>query len=439
MNKFILCMAMLVVSSCYEYTYAQETRYYTLTVEGMFELAEQNSKRLQAEKTFLAQAAAAVKEAQSDRLPDIEASISAAYIGDGWISDRDFTNGTSAPMPHFGNNFAFQVSQIVYAGGSVSQKIELARLEHRNSSLSLEQNRQQIRFLLVGDYLDLYKQCNMLEVYDNNIRLTEQVLNCLRLREQQGIVLKNDLTRYELLLENLRFERLRIENTVSILNRSLAVTLGLPDGTVIRPDSTLPSTVPYSETRDFWHEAALENSTALRRLDLAKQIDRRQDKLIRAQRLPSISLFASDCFNSPILIEVPPINKNFNYWQVGIGISYNFSSLYKTGKSLRRQRLAARRTEELYEAQLQRTGLDIDSDFIRFTEACTQMVSQRKNVQLAKENYRIVSHRYENDMALLTDMLDASNALLKAEIELTNTRINIIFNYYKLHYTAGTL
>lgn len=67
------------------------------------------------------------------------------------------------------------------------------------------------------------------------------------------------------------------------------------------------------------------------------------------------------------------------------------------------------------------------------------MVSQRKNVQLAKENYRIVSHRYENDMALLTDMLDASNALLKAEIELSNTRINIIFNYYKLHYTAGTL
>ncbi len=149
MNKFILCMAMLVVSSCYEHTYAQETRYYTLTVDGMFELAEQNSKRLQAEKTFLAQAAAAVKEAQSDRLPDIEASISAAYIGDGWISDRDFTNGTSAPMPHFGNNFAFQVSQIVYAGGSVSQKIELARLEHLNSSLSLEQNRQQIRFLLV--------------------------------------------------------------------------------------------------------------------------------------------------------------------------------------------------------------------------------------------------------------------------------------------------
>ena len=42
-------------------------------------------------------------------------------------------------------------------------------------------------------------------------------------------------------------------------------------------------------------------------------------------------------------------------------------------------------------------------------------------------------------MALVTEMLDASNQLLDAELQLANARINVIFNYYKLKNTSGNL
>ena len=64
---------------------------------------------------------------------------------------------------------------------------------------------------------------------------------------------------------------------------------------------------------------------------------------------------------------------------------------------------------------------------------------ERKNIQLAQENYAVVSNRFDNQLALLTDMLDASNALLDAGVRLVNAEISAQFYYYQLHFISGTL
>ena len=47
--------------------------------------------------------------------------------------------------------------------------------------------------------------------------------------------------------------------------------------------------------------------------------------------------------------------------------------------------------------------------------------------------------RYEGDLALLTDMLDASNMKLTADMALVNARISLIFTYYQLKYSIDSL
>ena len=50
-----------------------------------------------------------------------------------------------------------------------------------------------------------------------------------------------------------------------------------------------------------------------------------------------------------------------------------------------------------------------------------------------------MSDRYLNQLALITDMLDASNIRLNAELQEVDARINIVYAYYKMKYIAGTI
>ncbi len=279
----------------------------------------------------------------------------------------------------------------------------------------------------------------MYRVYEKNIEQTRQVLQDIRAKGSEGIVLKNDITRYELLLANLELARTQIENTIAILNNNLATTLGLPATVVLEPDTTLLSQVLPVEDFESWTATAFSNSPSLKQLELGVQMSKHQDKIIRSERLPKVALFAGNKLDGPVVIEVPPIDKNFNYWYVGVGVKYNISSLYKTNKSLSRSKYTIRRNIEQYDDAKEQTGLAVRAGHIRYLESFAELHTQKKSVELANQNYAVISNRYKNDMALITDMLDASNSKLAAELQLVNAQINTVYNYYKLLYISGTL
>ncbi|GHT16094.1 hypothetical protein FACS189415_2900 [Bacteroidia bacterium] len=450
MNKLnVFIMSLYCAALCPPGAYAQETVRQVISIDEMFALADQNSKSLRPYTTGIHEAHEAVNVAKNARLPEIDASLSFSYLGDGYITDRNFSNGMNVPIPSFGNNFAVEVSQVIYSGGAISAGIEIAKLQERNAQLGLETSRNNIRFQLVGYYLDLFKQQNLLQVYEKNIEQTKQVLKDIQAKGNEGIVLKNDITRYELLLANLELARTQIQNTITILNNNLITTLGLSDNIQIipqMPDVGALRATPLQQqpflpigNEQYWTNTADENSPDLKRLSLAMEINQHQDKIIKSERLPKLALFAGNHLDGPITIEVPPINKNFNYWYAGIGVKYKVSSLYETKKSANRHKFTIQRTKEQYDDAKEQTGLAIKADYIRYLESYKLVETQRIASLLANQNYAVVSNRYKNDMALITDMLDASNAQLSAEVQLSNAQINIVFNYYKLLYISGTL
>ena len=51
----------------------------------------------------------------------------------------------------------------------------------------------------------------------------------------------------------------------------------------------------------------------------------------------------------------------------------------------------------------------------------------------------MVNNRYLNQLALVTDMVDASNIKLNAELQEVNAQINIAYTYYNIMYVAGNI
>lgn len=418
---------------------AQNTSALQLSIEDMFELADSASRSIRTFHIAEQEAEQAVKVAKNALLPSIDFSLSASYLGDAWLSDRDFSNGENAPMPHFGNNFAIEASQVLYTGGAITNRIAVAKLQQQLAQLDKEKNKQDIRFLLVGNYLEMYKLRNQTEVYRKNIEQTRKLVADIHAKQSQGLALKNDITRYELQLKSLELALTQIQNRIIILNDQLITVLGLPGETVIEVDSTAHAILPVITNEAEWQETAATLSPVLRQAKLNIKQSRHNEKIAKAERLPSIALIAGDRLDGPITIEVPPINKNLNYWYVGVGVKFDITSTFKSGKKIRLAKLSTRKAIEndLLAQENIRTG--IKEAYIRFQEAFTVYETQLKSQELATQNYEVVNNRYLNDLALITDMLDASNSKLSAELQTVNARINILFNYYRLKKATGNL
>ena len=410
-----------------------------ITLEEIFKAAEANSTQLRPSFTAQTEAEREISVARADRLPDINASLSRSYIGNGFTTGRSFNDYQKAPIPHFGNGLSLNVTQPVYTGGAKKQAIELAELKSTAARYATDLQCDNIRFQLTGFYLDIYKYTNLRRVIENNISAARKVLEEMQARYGQGTALLNDITRYELLVSNLELQLVRINNTLDILNADLVTTAGLSDGTVVVPDSSiLVHSLPMEE-EGRWQQEAMENSPSLNLARSAVDINRKAEVIVRSERRPNIGLRASWTLDGPILVEVPPINRNLSYWYVGIGISYNLSSLHKSNKSLIKKRAATQKAIEEFDAARESVSLAVRADHIRYLEAYEELKTQEKSVELAERNYRTISTRYSADMALITDMLDAANAKLDAEQQLVNARINIIYYYYKLLFTTGKI
>jgi len=435
--KWLIVSVCLIL--CSQQLGAQGASARLMGINELFRLADENSKSIQVFNTGKEAAEEAWKAAKTNRLPDIKVSASGSYIGNGYLWNRHYKDGMNVTMPHWGNNFAIEAQQVIYSGGALSGNIALTELGKRMAELDGQKNRQEIRFMLLGYYLDLYKLSNQKTVLLKNLELTDKVIRNMETRRSQGTALRNDITRYELQKEMLRLQLSQVEDASTILNHQLVTTLHLPQKTIIQPDSLLPHAEVKTLTEKDWQQMALQSNLNLQQAELTVKMNEQKVKLEKSELLPKIILVAEDHLDGPILVEVPTINKNFNYWFVGIGVQYNLSSLFKNNRKVSQAKLNGRQGIEQKELIAEHTENAVQAGYVNYLTSFVDLRTQEKSVELANQNYDVTSNRYKNDLALLTDMLDASNMKLSADLNLLNARINVIYNYYKMKYISHTL
>lgn len=378
-----------------------------LTANELFSMIENGNSTLNATKTGVSVATQGIEEAKNKRLPDINASLSLSYTGNVLITDRNFSHAKGASQPHFGNSFALEAQQVVYAGGAITTGIKLAELQKSVAENAVTLTRNQLRFIAIGQFLELSKLDNGIKVYDSNIALTERLIADIKAKQTQGMALKNDVTRYELQMESLKLGKRQLEDQKSILSHQLC--------------------------------NALVNAPQIRLSELATNVAEQQLKLAKSELLPKVAVVAADNFTGPFTYDIPPINKNFNVWYVGVGVKYSLSSLFKTPKSVRRAEAQLRQSQEAHAVTNENVNNQVHQAYTMHQQAYVELRTQQKSVELANQNFQVVQNRYANQLALITDMIDASNVKLNAELQEVNAQINIAYTYYNVKYVTGKI
>ncbi len=410
-----------------------------LTIDEMFSLLENANRSIRTSQTGIEAAREGMKSARSQRLPDISTRLSASYIGNVLLMDRDFSDIHGMHSPHFGNQFTVDAQQTVYAGGAVNAGVHISELGLEKAEASTDLTRQQQRLLVLGQYLDLEKLTNRERVLQSNIELTERLIDDIQERHRQGVALKNDITRYELQMETLRLNLTKLRNQRAVISHQLCNALDIDGDVTLEPADDVAAMTFGKEGEGHWQQTAALNSPQLRMASVDERMSGQQLRLARSALLPKVAFVASNNFNGPITFELPPIDKNLNVWYIGVGVSYQLSSLFKSNHSVRQAKIETREAAERKAVAQEQVNNQMQAAWVAYQQTYDELETQKKSVELARENYQVVNDRYLNQLALVTDMLDASNMRLDAELAEADARINIAYAYYKMKYIAGEL
>ncbi len=431
--KKLLCgfTILLYGASCFAQT--------IIPLDSVFAMAERNSTHLKLSESAIAIKESTVDAAKNAQLPSVDISLAAKYFCNATIWDRNFSNKNTSDLPEFGNDFALQASYVVFAGGAIKNSIQKSELEAEVAKLSYERNRIDIRFLVASNYLNLYKLYNQKIVFENNTEQINEVIRQVKAKLDAGMALDNDLTRYELMRQNLKLALIEVENNISIINQHLTITLGLPDETVIIPDSSVQQLGMQPILNNNFYDQAIDNRSEIKIQKLNKTIAEKDITLAKSDRLPSVALIGSDYLSGPILVEVPTINKNLNYWYVGVGVNYNLGSLWKSKKNIEIAETALTTANLAYDAEIEQTKTAVHTAYVKYSESFEKLATYQKSFELASQNYSVINNRYQNDLVLITEMLDASNMKLNAELQVINAKLDVVYQYFNLLRETGIL
>ncbi|MDN0071735.1 TolC family protein [Bacteroides caecigallinarum] len=464
MNKLMVYSA-LAVGLMAEGTFfvpicAQEKVVQTMTLTTLYDIADRQSQKVRVSEVTLRAADEGVAAAKSALLPSVDLSLQGSYTGNAFMLSRGFSSsGTTdyivpgvgtVPVangkqdtPHWGNSFTAQVSQVVYAGGAIRSGIRMAELGKEMAELDVEKNRQEVRFLLTGYYLDLCKLDNQMEVVSQNIALAKKEIEQMKARRGEGTVLQNDITRYEFQLQSLELTLTKLKDASTVINYQLVKTLHLPEQTVILPDKneldTEINALSAIAAQETWQQTAADNNLGIRQATVTMDLAEQKMKQVKAESLPSVAVVAENQLYGPYTQDLIPKDCNVNVWFIGIGVKFSLGSLWKNKHNIRKARIEHQQSQEAL--VLVREGVEngVQASYTNLLTSYTEVKTQQKQVELANQNYSVVQNRYQNDLALLTDMVDASNMKLSAEMALVNARIGMLYNFYKLKYVTNTL
>lgn len=372
------------------------------------------------------------------KLPTLTASTSQFYLGDAVAIDKDFSNSVNVPMPHYGSSYAVQATQLIFKGGLVNKSVEMAGLREQLSELDLEKNKQDVKFLVISNYLDVYKTVNQESVFQNNKKLALERLKNIQKFYQQGMVTRNEVIRGELAIKNLDQGILTLTNNKKILNYNLNIALGLPSDTEIVPVENVAdkgSGLGMEYYMDLAHTSNPQLKSAKKNRDVAdKNIE-----IIKTDRLPTLAGFGGYTLQRPITTRNPVLDMYSGGWQAGVSLSYNIDNLYRTKEKVKLGEIQKDQAGDAVTLTLQNVDMAVNAAYVKYQESIQQADILDDAKRLAEENYKITEAKYLNQLAVQAEMIDAQNQKLQSELDFANAEINVLYQYYNLLKTAGTL
>jgi len=380
-----------------------------------------------------------IREKKEQHLPEMDFHASYARI----TNLTEFKNGfkektVTQTIPEWADLIA-SARLPIYAGGAIKQSIKKAKQENQIALLQVEKVGNDVKIEVIANFLGIFKLMELQKLLKENIIEEKDRLHEVKQFRKHGTVTNNEVLRAELQLSNTQLKLMSNQRNIDVAQHDLQTLLRLPEGEPLSLDTSnlLAHRLSVGKYESYMEMALQKEELRISAQKEAISITERS--IVKSNYYPKIALFGSYGANYPNYMFFPPNPYVYTLGKIGVEATWSLSNLYKnkTRMHIANQKIEAEKAEmELLEEEISDRVFARYSQFLEVLDKLP--VTEKAQIQAA-ENYRIVKLKYLNQLALITDMIDADNSLLEAKFNVVSTRIDTLMKHYELRYAAGLL
>ncbi|MFT4153910.1 TolC family protein [Parafilimonas sp.] len=419
---------------CFVRAGAQESK--ALTLNEAIELGIKNSKQLKLSQAKIDEAVAATKQATEARLPD--ASISGSYLR---LTKPTIKLKTGSDSSSFSSPTVSQalygsanVSLPIYAGSKIKYGIESAKYLEQATRLDAEQDKEAVTLNIIAAYINLYKASVSAKVVEENLEQSRLRDSNFASLERNGLLARNDMLRAQLQTSNFELALVDAQNSIQLATVNMNILLGLPESTKLVPDPASITTSGQLQTIEMYEQSADTGRNDMQALTYRNKAAGAAVKVAKGDYYPSIGLTGGY-----VAANVPKLLTITNAVTFGVGVKYDIGSLWKTKSKVQQAEARAQQLQINKDMMTDNIHLAINQAYQTYLTDIKKIEVNNKAVIQANENYRISKNKYDNNLLLLTDLLDANVEQLQASLNLEVSKADAALDYYTLQQTAGML
>ena len=252
--------------------------------------------------------------------------------------------------------------------------------------------------------------------------------------EKNGLLARNDKLKALLQTANIELTLADVENNMKVAMVNMNIMLGLPEETVLMPDSSsLVEPVPIKTMQEY-EQLALQNRKDMQAIGYRKKASEVGIQQAKADYYPSLALTSGY-----IAADIPNFLTITNAFTFGVGLSYNVSSLWKTNAHVTQAKAKLAEVQANEEDLYDQVRRQVNEAYEALMTANKKIEVTQVSIEQGRENYKIVKNKYDNSLLTVTDLLDANALMLQSQISYELAKADAIVAYNTLLERAGIL
>jgi len=430
-NKTLLLALLLLV---FTKNQAQDKK--LLTLKDAIELALSNSDAAALAKTKVETSKLELDNTKNNRYPSVKASgqylrLSSAHVDSNLQSGNNTSSEPAAPLKidqlMLGQ---VNVAMPIFNGFKLKNSIRESESMYKAETFSEKHSKEQIGLEVVELFANLYKAQQMTTLIEDNLKTAEQRVKDFTAMEENGLIARNDLLKAQLQQSNVQLSLDNAKKNTAIANYKLNTLLKLPENTEVAIDIEAVKRDMQSN-QDITTQGERND---LKSLELKKSAAESAIKIAKGNYYPSLSLTGGY-----IAFDLNNVLTVTNAMNVGVGVSYDLSNIFKNSKQVKLAQSKAKETQVEVSLMTEQIKEETFQAQQNYTLSLKQSLVYEKAVEQATENYRIVKDKYDNSLSDTNDLLEADYQQLQAKINQALSKADVAQKYYELQFASGKL